>query len=123
MEVPFAVRPEAGVSLFRLTVGDDTGVQDCEALRLEEAAVRRERVLCDTPSARGTGKTVATVMGSVAGGEKSRRIRWMTKSSFVKRTGGRVGTSLVFREDIRRMRGVIGILEKRREPGGSYKVQ
>lgn len=85
MDVPLVVRSEVEGSLLLPTVDVDTGVQECEAWKMKEAAAGRERVLCKLQSAKGTEETAAT--GKVMGDAKVRRVRWVTKASSVRRTG------------------------------------
>lgn len=89
VEVALAVRSEVKVSLFRLAVGIDTGIQECEPQRQDEAAARRDQVFCKMQSARGTVEMAATVMGSVTGDGKRPRSRGVSKSCSVRGLEGR----------------------------------
>lgn len=62
---------------------------------LKKATARWSGIFCEMRCTKGTEETAAKAMGPVAGNAKGSRARWMRKSRFVRRTGDRVGTSLV----------------------------
>lgn len=67
----------------------------------------------------------ATTTRSVTGDDKAPWTRCVTKSSFARGTGGKVGSSLAFvglnkiSEGVRNMRSVFGVPEAPPEPGGA----